>query len=90
MPNGARGLVHIDYHVEVAGHYYSELVKQRLDVHLSAQTVELFHRGQREELKQHLGGAVLPAPSVGWIEEAREAIWRGCTTRIAGRVTVKP
>jgi transposase len=45
-----QGLVHIDYHVEVAGHYYSvpyQLVKQRLDVRLSAQTVELFHRGQR-------------------------------------------
>ena len=35
-------------------------------------------RGQREELKQHLGGAVLPAPSVGWLEEAREAICPRC------------
>jgi transposase len=42
--------VHIDYHVEVEGHYYSvpyQLVKQELDVRLAAQTVELFHRGKR-------------------------------------------
>ena len=42
--------VHIDYHVEVEGHYYSapyQLVKQALDVRLSANTVELFQRGKR-------------------------------------------
>jgi transposase len=42
--------VHIDYHVEVEGHYYSapyQLVKQELDVRVSAQTVELLHRGKR-------------------------------------------
>lgn len=42
--------VHIDYHVEVAGHYYSvpyQLVKQELEVRVTAHTVELFHRGVR-------------------------------------------
>jgi transposase len=42
--------VHIDDHVEVDGHYYSvpyALVKQPLDVRLSAQVVELFHKGKR-------------------------------------------
>lgn len=42
--------VNIDYHVEVEGHYYSvpyALVKQQLDVRLSAQVVELFHKGKR-------------------------------------------
>ncbi len=42
--------VHIDYHVEVAGHYYSvphALVGRQLDVRLTAHTVECFHRGQR-------------------------------------------
>jgi transposase len=42
--------VNIDYHVEVDGHYYSVpyvLVKQPLDVRLSAQVVELFHKGKR-------------------------------------------
>jgi len=42
--------VNIDYHVEVEGHYYSVpygLVKQPLDVRLSAHIVELFHKGKR-------------------------------------------
>jgi transposase len=42
--------VHIDSHVEVEGHYYSvpyALVKQQLDVRLSAHIVELFHKGKR-------------------------------------------
>lgn len=42
--------VHIDYHVQLEGHYYSvpyQLVKQALEVRLTATTVELFHRGVR-------------------------------------------
>jgi transposase len=42
--------VHIDYHVEVARHYYSvpyQLVKKQLDVRLTANTVELFHMNKR-------------------------------------------
>jgi transposase len=42
--------VNIDYHVEVEGHYYSVpygLVKQQLDVRLSAHVVELFYKGKR-------------------------------------------
>lgn len=42
--------VHIDYHVELEGHYYSVpyvLVKQQLEARLSERTVELFHKGQR-------------------------------------------
>lgn len=42
--------VHIDYHVEVAGHYYSvpyTLIKQTLDARLTQHTIELFHRGKR-------------------------------------------
>ncbi len=42
--------VHIDYHVEVDGHYYSvpyALVKHALDVRLTDNTVECFHKGQR-------------------------------------------
>ena len=40
----------IDYHVEVAGHYYSvpyTLVKQQLDVRLTPHVVELLHKGKR-------------------------------------------
>ena len=42
--------VHIDYHVEVDGHYYSvpyQLVSQQLDVRLSAKTVECFAKSKR-------------------------------------------
>jgi transposase len=42
--------VHIDYHVEVEGHYYSvpyQLVSQPLDVRVSAKTVECFAKSKR-------------------------------------------
>jgi transposase len=42
--------VNIDYHAEVDHHYYSVpyvLVKQQLDVRLTARTVEFLHKGQR-------------------------------------------
>ena len=42
--------VNIDYHVEVAGHYYSvphALVKKTLEARISQHTVECFYRGQR-------------------------------------------
>lgn len=42
--------VNIDYHVDAEGHYYSvpyALVKQQLDMRLSAQVVEIFHKGKR-------------------------------------------
>lgn len=53
--------VHIDYHVEVEGHYYSvpyALVKQALEVRLTDKTVECFHKGQRvaSHLRSHLKG----------------------------------
>jgi transposase len=45
---GAR--VGIDYHVELAGHYYSvpyRYAREQVDVRYTQNTVELFHRGQR-------------------------------------------
>jgi transposase len=42
--------VNIDYHVDVDGHYYSvpyNLVKQQLEARLTAQVVEIFHKGTR-------------------------------------------
>jgi transposase len=42
--------VNIDYHIEVNHHYYSvpyRLLKEKLDVRLTATTVEAFHRGER-------------------------------------------
>ena len=45
-----RARVNIDYHVEVLGHYYSvpyQLVKQELDVRITANIVELLRRNKR-------------------------------------------
>jgi transposase len=42
--------VHIDYHVEVDGHYYSvpyQLVRRQLEARVSERTVECFYKGQR-------------------------------------------
>ena len=42
--------VHMDYHIEVDKHFYSvpyNLVKKQLDVRITGQTVECFHKGQR-------------------------------------------
>ena len=42
--------VHIDYHVEVEGHFYSvpyALIHREVDARYTAMTVEIFHRGQR-------------------------------------------
>src|SRR5215467_11210483 len=49
--------VHIDYHVEIEGHYYSvphSLLHRELDARYTAITVEIFHRGQR--VASHLRG----------------------------------
>jgi len=45
-----RARVNIDYHVEVAGHYYSvphSLVKREIEVRLTATAVEFFHHSKR-------------------------------------------
>ena len=42
--------VGIDYHVEIAGHYYSvpyRFARQKVDARFTVTTVELFHRGSR-------------------------------------------
>ena len=42
--------VNIDYHIEVDQHYYSvpyRLLREKLDVRLTAHTVEAFHKGER-------------------------------------------
>jgi transposase len=45
-----KATVHIDYHIELDGHYYSvphQLVKKKLDVRYSSTVVECYHRGKR-------------------------------------------
>jgi len=42
--------VHIDYHVDIEGHYYSvpyRLVKQQLDARITENTIEVFDKGER-------------------------------------------
>ncbi len=49
--------VSIDYHVACEGHYYSvpyRLIGQRVDLRISAETVEIFHQQQR--VASHLRG----------------------------------
>ena len=52
-------IVNIDYHVDGAGHYYSvphSLVKQKVDLRMTATTVECFYRGKR--VAAHLRSAL--------------------------------
>ena len=45
-----KAAVHLDYHVEVKGYYYSvpyTLVKKKLDIRYTQRTVECFYRGKR-------------------------------------------
>ena len=45
-----KATVNIDYHIEIDHHYYSisfQLLRERLDVRLTATTVEAFHKGER-------------------------------------------
>jgi transposase len=42
--------VHIDYHIEVLGHYYSvpyQLLKNQVDVRITERIVEVFYKGRR-------------------------------------------
>ncbi len=45
-----RARVAPDYHVQVAGHFYSvpsRLIREIVDVRITAETVEIFHQGKR-------------------------------------------
>jgi transposase len=59
--------VHIDYHIEVEGHYYSvpyQLVKQQLDIRFTQHTVEAFFRGRRvtSHIRSHQKGRFTTLP----------------------------
>ena len=44
----SKARVHVDYHIEVEGHYYSvphSLIKQIIEVRLTLNTLECFHEG---------------------------------------------
>ena len=59
--------VNIDYHVEIAGHYYSvpyQLVRKTLEARYGERTVECFHKGQRvaSHPRSHLKGRHTTVP----------------------------
>jgi len=54
--------VHIDYHVEISGHYYSvphALIKKQLDARFTENTVECFYKNKRvaSHVRSHRKGA---------------------------------
>ena len=58
--------VHIDYHVELDGHYYSvpyHLVRERVELRFDARTVEVYHEGVRVavHVRSHLKGRATTA-----------------------------
>jgi len=56
-----RARVNQDYHVEIGGFYYSvphTLIRQEVEARLTANTVELFHRGSRVAVHVRLLGGV--------------------------------
>ncbi|MCP5188091.1 MAG: IS21 family transposase [Pseudomonadales bacterium] len=60
--------VHIDYHVAVEGHYYSApyaLIKREVDVRITRNTIECFHRGNRvaSHVRSHHKGRHTTDPS---------------------------
>ena len=54
-----RARVAPDYHIEIAGHYYSvpsKLIREIVDTRITSATVEIFHKGQR--VASHVFSAV--------------------------------
>ena len=50
-----KATVNVDYHIEVEGHFYSvpyQLVKQKVEVRIAAQTIEVLHGGKRVAIHQ--------------------------------------
>ena len=84
--------VHIDYHVELCGHYYSvpyHLVRERVELRFDERTVEVYHEGVRVALhvRSHRKGRTstltehMPAKHravASWTPE-RIAAWAGRT-----------
>jgi transposase len=60
--------VHIDYHVELAGHYYSvpyHLVRERVELRFDERTLEVYHQGVRVALhvRSHAKGRASTDPA---------------------------
>jgi transposase len=72
--------VNIDYHIEIDHHYYSvpyQLLKERLDVRLTATTLEAFHKGERvaAHARSYVRGTYTTLPEHMPPEHRRYAEW---------------
>jgi len=71
--------VHIDYHVDIEGHYYSvpyRLVKQQLDARITENTIEVFNKGERVASHprswQKGHHTTLAAHTTAWMQEVEQ------------------
>ncbi len=70
--------VNIGYHIELPGHYYSvlfPLIHECVDARLTANTVEIFHRGQRVATMCRVLG-VSPSRHYAWRKRSLSACAR--------------
>jgi transposase len=59
--------VQLNYHIDVAGHYYSvpfQLIHEKLDIRMTGTTVEAFHKGVRvtAHVRSHVKGGYTTLP----------------------------
>ena len=72
--------VHVDYHVEVDGHYYSvphQLIKQLVTIRLTVHVVECLHEGQRvaSHVRSYIKGKHTSIPEHMPIAHQRYSEW---------------
>ena len=72
--------VHVDYHVEVDGHYYSvphQLIKQLVTIRLTVHVVECLHEGQRvaSHVRSYIKGKHTSLPEHMPIAHQRYSEW---------------
>ena len=72
--------MNIDYHIEVDSHYYStpfQLLRERLDVRLTATTLEAFHKGERvvAHARSYVRGRYTTLPEHMPLEHRSYAEW---------------
>jgi len=76
-----KATVNVDYHIEVARHYYSvphTLIRKRIDVRLTDTTVECFYKGSHALLNQIAIQFVYETKQIPFVLQARVAYWSRC------------
>ena len=78
--------VHIDYHVELAGHYYSvpyQLARERVELRFDGATVEVYHEGLRVAVHARSGARGRATTEAGHMPEKHRAQAAWTPERIA-------